>query len=547
MRRFLFLLPLAFSMFACAFAEDFLTLEGPEDLATDAFGTVAPPTSPAVTEPPNPGAVTPSPLPPSTPAATPPSDPTPLSLPADLPFTLDQADDATLALRADFAADVDLFPDATRYVIDVAVTFEPNGSATLTGRALIRYTNVADFALDDLVLMLWPNEPSQYLGRMTLDAVTIDGQPVEPETEKGGLVARLPLAAPLLPGGVIELETRFTTIAQPGLENGSRFGLTNGVLIAPTFYPLIPRIAAGGDWQTLPAGFPGDTTNSDTAFYAWRVTAPDDLVIVGSGSPIDVSRSGSLQSQTLVTGPMRDLALVVGDLEQTDNNAAGVDVNAYLLPEHANESGQVLAQAGTQMRTLTALVGPYPYNQLDIVDAPGAFGGIEYPGLILIGVIDDDGGYESAVIHEVGHQWFYGLIGDDQLLEPWLDEAAASYTEVLYAEAIGGPDAYADNIDFFRQYLDFADNPTLPIGLPADDYPGGDYYALVYGKGPLFFDALRRQLGDDTFFAFLQAYFAEYRYGFATSAGFQASAEAACACDLDELFNLWVYEGGPIE
>jgi aminopeptidase N len=53
-------------------------------------------------------------------------------------------------------------------------------------------------------------------------------------------------------------------------------------------------------------------------------------------------------------------------------------------------------------------------------------------------------------------------------------------------------------------------------------------------------------LGDDTFFTFLQNYYAEYRYGFATTAGFHASAEAACACDLDELFDLWVYQGGPL-
>jgi aminopeptidase N len=199
------------------------------------------------------------------------------------------------------------------------------------------------------------------------------------------------------------------------------------------------------------------------------------------------------------------------------------------------------------VENLQASVGPYPFTELDIVDAPGAFGGIEYPGLILIGVIGPEYDYEIVIAHEVGHQWFYSLIGDDQLLEPWLDEAAASYTEVLYEEYTRGSRAAAQALDGFWQYLDFTQDPTAPIGWPIEAYPGDDYYPIVYGKGPLFFDALRRELGDETFFNFLRAYFAEQRYGFATTRAFHASAEAACACELDELFDLWVYEGGEVE
>jgi aminopeptidase N len=73
-----------------------------------------------------------------------------------------------------------------------------------------------------------------------------------------------------------------------------------------------------------------------------------------------------------------------------------------------------------------------------------------------------------------------------------------------------------------------------------------EYALIVYGKGALFFDALRRQLGDPTFFAFLHAYYERYRYGFASSRDFQATAETACACNLSALFNLWVYKGGAV-
>ncbi len=545
-RWLVLLLALSLATLACnTFTDVFdFTLEGPEDLATDAFGTVVAPATRTPKPPATPVVLNATAADPAAPTATP-LPVTPLTPAGDLPFTLDQADDAQAALRPEFAADAELFPDASRYVIDVAVTFNADGSATLTGREVIRYTNRETFDLSELYLMLWPNERGQYLGGATLGAVTIAGQPVEPELRFNGLAARLPLAVPLAPGATIELEAAFVAQADPGLEDGARYGLTNGVLIAPTFYPLIPRLVEG-EWQIEPPAAGGDTTNSDSAFYAWRITAPAGLAIAASGVVVDQSESGGVQTQVLLTGPMRDLALIVGDLTVTTREAGGVRLNAYLLPDHADQAAAVLDQAGAQIETLQAAVGPYPFVELDIVDAPGAFGGIEYPGLVLIGVIDANGFYEEANVHEVGHQWFYSLIGDDQLLEPWLDEAAASYTELLYYERVLGPQIVPDVLDQSWGYLDYADDPTQPIGGPVGSY-GDDYGPIVYGKGALFFHALRRELGDDTFFAFLHAYYERYRYGFATSAGFQATAEDTCACDLDPLFNLWVYDGGPVE
>jgi hypothetical protein len=450
------------------------------------------------------------------------------------------------AMRPEFADDVTQFPDATRYVIDVAVAFEADGTATLTGRERIRYTNQQDFALDEVVLMLWPNHREQYLSDMVLQGVWLNDGLVAPEMELRDLVARITLPAPLEPGQSVELSTAFTAEAFPGIDESgaARFGLTYGVLLAPTFYPLIPRIV-DGEWQAVPAASGGDTTNSDTALYTWRVTAPADLAIVATGTVVEATQAGDTQTQTLVTGPMRDLALVVGPLEHHQRDVDGVTLNAYVLENHAEFADDLLDYTEEQVRTLQTLVGPYPFNELEVVDAPGAFGGIEYPGVIFIGVVDGSSFFEIATVHEVGHQWFYSLVGDDQLLEPWLDEAAATYTEVLYFENVGAEQAAEELLAQFRTVLQVMERSDLPIGLPVADYDD-DYGAIVYLKGALFFDALRRELGDETFFTFLQNYYTAYRYGFATSAGFQAVAEETCACELDDLFDLWVYEGGPV-
>jgi aminopeptidase N len=153
----------------------------------------------------------------------------------------------------------------------------------------------------------------------------------------------------------------------------------------------------------------------------------------------------------------------------------------------------------------------------------------------------------SPTVHEVAHQWFYGLIGSDQLREPWLDEAAATYSEVLYEEGRHGSGRATGLLSEFRTWLRVHPEVETPIGMPVAQYEGlSDYGLFVYLKGALFFDALRTELGDERFFAFLHEYYDRYAYGFADAAGFQAEAEDECGCDLDALFDLWVFEGGPL-
>jgi hypothetical protein len=118
----------------------------------------------------------------------------------------------------------------------------------------------------------------------------------------------------------------------------------------------------------------------------------------------------------------------------------------------------------------------------------------------------------------------------------------------LYLEAIGEPQAATGLLDQFRLILRASGNVETPIGLPISGYATeSDYGVFVYMKGALFFDALRSRLGESSFLAFLRDYFTRHRYGFATSESFQETAEAVCACDLADLFDLWVFKGGDLK
>jgi aminopeptidase N len=148
---------------------------------------------------------------------------------------------------------------------------------------------------------------------------------------------------------------------------------------------------------------------------------------------------------------------------------------------------------------------------------------------------------ESTVAHEVGHQWFYGLVGDDQLDDPWLDESLTQFATLQYYADEYGPGGETGFRNSLESRWDGVGRAEIPIGLPVAEYSGQEYGAIVYGRGPLFFVALRERMGQDTFDAFIKEYTATLSWGVATPEALQSLAEKHCACDLDDLFNEWVY------
>ncbi len=82
----------------------------------------------------------------------------------------------------------------------------------------------------------------------------------------------------------------------------------------------------------------------------------------------------------------------------------------------------------------------------------------------------------------------------------------------------------------------------IPIGLPSEDYDGTTYGAIVYGRGPLFLDALAERLGVEVFDDFLRDYYTQNKWGIGTGESFRQLAEENCQCDLQGLFEEWVYE-----
>jgi hypothetical protein len=451
------------------------------------------------------------------------------------------------ALLPEFVNDVDAFPDATRYDIELDVDFRPGSvEAHIEGIARIRYVNPLEKNLSNIVLMLWPND-GKYQAQMQAGTVMIDGELTVPNAILDGKALRIELRPSLAKGESVDLSIPFS-LEVGAFHEGSprRMGITEGVLIAPTFYPMIPRLV-DGEWDAIDAPSAGDTTSSETAFYAVSITVPEDQIVVATGVVTSsITTPDGKQRFEYISGPVRDFAIAIGQWEKISGTSDDVTLNVWALPHHAAGAQTALRAARIQVNLLSEIVGPYPYPELDLVDAPYAFGGIEYPGLVFIGTMGTDW-VTLPTVHEVAHQWFYALLGNDQVREPWLDEAMASFAEALYYERAYGLGQGTGYLSDIRAAVRADPDSTQPIGLGVGEYEDqNDYFLIVYQKGALFLEALRNKLGTNRFNDFLAAVYEQYRYGFMHAEDFQNTAEAVCACDLQDFFDLWVYEGGEI-
>jgi aminopeptidase N len=148
---------------------------------------------------------------------------------------------------------------------------------------------------------------------------------------------------------------------------------------------------------------------------------------------------------------------------------------------------------------------------------------------------------ESVMVHEVGHQWFYNMVGNDQLDEPWLDESLTQFVTWEYYLDKYGPAGAAGFEGSLRGRWERVDNEPIPIGMPVAAYEGSAYSAIVYGRGAFFFEALREKMGEEAFDAFLNDYAISNAWGIGTGENMKDLAEKHCNCNLTKLYKEWVY------
>ena len=438
-------------------------------------------------------------------------------------------------------------PAASVYHIELEIEAD---LVHVTGREELRYTNQEGVPLDELVFHLYPNILG---GALTIAALSVDGQPAAPSYALANSLMRVPLAPPLEAGGQVLVRMEFAVTAPTEAEaNYGVLASSEGVLTLAHFYPLMAVYDEQGWSDAAPSPY-GDLTYADAGFYLVKVTAPEHLVLVASGSEVGRKASAKNQVVAFAAGPGRDFYLAASkDYVKQTETVGEVTLNSY-APENLREGAQLALQAARRaLEIFNERYGAYPYTEFDLAAAPILALGVEYPGMTTLNaaLYDPDESFngtpasiylEATAAHEVGHQWFYNMVGSDQLNEPWLDESLTQYVTWQYYE-----DAYgAAGAAGFRQSLEgrwqSVERAEIPIGLPVSAYEDNEYASIVYGRGAFFFEALAQQMGAAAFDEFMKDYAQRYQWGIASGEALKGLAEEHCACDLTPLFQEWVY------
>ena len=412
----------------------------------------------------------------------------------------------------------------------------------ITGSEEVTYTNRETVDLNEIHLRLFANILG---GEMVVQNTKVNGNDVTPNYSLNNSLLIIPLGTPLAPTERITLSMDFSiTVPQMVQQNYGVQAYYENVLALGHAYPMIAVYDDEG-WNSEIPPQSGDVTYADMSFFVVTVDAPKDVTVIMSGREVNRQDNGNRQQIKVEAGPVRDFYLAASpEYEVFTRESNGVTLRFYTRSNLQRGAEYALDVAARSIKVFSERYAAYPYTELDFVSTPTFALGIEYPGMIAITewIIDPDNGYlEATIAHEVGHQWFYNLVGNDQLDEPWLDESLTQFATLQYfTDEYGqaGNEGFRADIEGRWAYLN---NAPIPVGLPVRDYSDAEYSGIVYGRGALFFEALRNEMGTEVFDEFIKNYTTDNAWKISTAEILRTEAETHCKCDLNAIFEEWIY------
>jgi Peptidase family M1 domain len=304
--------------------------------------------------------------------------------------------------------------DPEAYTLDLR--YEDRGAGVLTGSEQIEFVNRGPAALTSVWLRLWANGPD----RCRPERIRIDVEAPATAGRARCTALELRLAAPVPPGGTGAVSLRFEV---RGRRERDRFGRVRDTVLLGNVIPVL----AVRDQRGLhlePYARRGESFYSLGARWDAVLRLPQRLRAATTGATVAEGTAGGQRTLRVSSAQARDFALAVGPLRVVQRREGGVRVRVFAGRRVRGIRGS-LRTARRALRLLSRRYGPYGSTELDVVLVRGGFGagiGMEYPELVFSIPAAD------VITHEVAHQWWYGLVGNNQHREPWLDESFAQYS-----------------------------------------------------------------------------------------------------------------------
>lgn len=285
---------------------------------------------------------------------------------------------------------------------------------------------------------------------------------------------------------------------------------------------------------------------TDKATYSFHITVPKDKVAAANGVLTSIEDKGEARTFNFeARDPMASyLATVhVGNyVVQEGKTDGGVPIRNYFPPDIAKEAASDFSPVPEMVDFFSEKFGKYPFEVYGAIVMDTNLGGaaaLETQTLPLYdrGIVNGRGSNSSVLAHELAHHWFGDSVSPSDWKDIWLNEGLASYCELLWAEHKGGEKALKKRLKQAEAQVRVY-GAKEPIGEPRADKL---FDPKVYQGGTLAVHALRRELGDEKFFATLQAYQQRHRNGAASTADLTAIASEVSGRDMKPFFDKWIY------
>lgn len=422
------------------------------------------------------------------------------------------------------------------YKLDVAVR-EGLDEAYLTEEVL--FTNSGSDAIEELVFCLYPNayrkdaEISAYFDGMLktnseFGGIDIGGVKVN-GAESAFSVDEIWLSVPL--GEKLEPDDSVTVRlgARIDIPGGTlRFGGDGKTARLLNFYPVLAYYGENG-WERSAYSRIGDPFHTASATYEVKISAPDNVSIATSGQQISVTEDNGIRTVEASAADARDFAAVLST-EYSPAEAASGDVKIRYY-SNGTDKAEFVAKATD---ILTEYFGEFPYPEFSVCESPFYYGGMEYPGLVVINSALSDSEKEEVIVHELVHQWIGCAVGSDGVHEGWVDESLTTFLAAYYFKLAGDESRFISEIrDCEKQYAAFLlteklNSPGYVPSIARNVYEFStlyEYDAVVYRRGAGMYASLMDLAGEKRMREAVKSYYDRYKFS-------DASGE-----DLIECFN----------
>lgn len=380
-------------------------------------------------------------------------------------------------------------------VYDLSLQMVKKG--VFTASATVTATNASTDKWDKMVFYMIPNVFTEPQNKQTyrksaefsIEELRLNGKPSNFQLE--GDTLTLPLPQKLAPNGqaVIELRYRFKVP-----EDGIRFTQVGGTSVLAQWYPMLATYHQG--WNKEPYNRISESYHTDFSDFTLHYDLPEGMELITS--------SGQDPGKTAGKGKLRGehikelLIAVTDDMTAISKQQNNMEIRVWGRKADQNRMKEALELAADAMEVFNTRIGPYPHKQVDLI--LNETGSMEYPGVVTVGISGEVEMSRHAIVHELAHQWFYGVVSSDPYHEGWLDEGMTELATSLflndfsYAEQHYRPNFKASN-------------------LPLPEYQDSGILNSLYAQPTIRFKELLDTFDDgrEKGFDFLHAYWTTYR------------------------------------